>query len=274
MKQILVATDFSACAGNAMEHALGLAKTLKISVTAIHAIGSNEGVDNSMFNAIYIEEYYNKKREALKQWVSVYHNQDEYKDIQVETVCEVGGVSNVLLKYISANEISLLVMGTMGTSGISGLFGTNVHAMVIKTKTPTLIVPLESKLPENPVITLATDFSTDLSIEDVTALNELIEGYKLNKLNVVNIISNAVNLQNNEQGENKLKTLVPDADLQFHYINESNASEGILNFIISTDTAILCLVKHHHNVIYRLFNKSTVNQVMNRSLKAVLVLHE
>jgi len=40
------------------------------------------------------------------------------------------------------------------------------------------------------------------------------------------------------------------------------------------NTDILCLVKHHHNIVYRLFNRSTVNQVMNKSVKAILVLHE
>jgi hypothetical protein len=50
--------------------------------------------------------------------------------------------------------------------------------------------------------------------------------------------------------------------------------DGILNFVVSSEIDILCLVKHHHNVVYRLFNRSTVNQVMNRSVKAILVLHE
>jgi hypothetical protein len=47
-----------------------------------------------------------------------------------------------------------------------------------------------------------------------------------------------------------------------------------MNFVVSNEIDILCLVKHHHNVVYRLFNRSTVNQVMNRSVKAILVLHE
>lgn len=274
MRHILVATDFSACAGNAMEYALGLAKALNIRVTVIHAIGSNEGVDNSMFNAIYIEEYYNRKREALNSWVKVFHSREEYKDLQVTAICEVGGVSSVLIKYINANEVELLVMGTMGASGISGLFGTNVNAMMLKAKTPMLIVPLESKLPENPIVTLATDFSTNLSTEDIVALNEIVKGYRLSKLNVVNVVTGEYERGSNEVGENKLKALIPHTTLEFQYIREENKVEGILNFATATKTAILCLVKHHQNIIYRLFNKSTVNQVMNKNIKAILVLHD
>lgn len=47
-----------------------------------------------------------------------------------------------------------------------------------------------------------------------------------------------------------------------------------MDFIETDSTDMLCLVKHHHNIVYRLFTKSTVNQIMNKSVKAILVLHE
>ena len=74
MKQILVATDFSTCATNAMEYAMELAKILDVELCAIHAIGSTEGVNNNMFNAIYIEDYHNNKRQALATWASAFSN--------------------------------------------------------------------------------------------------------------------------------------------------------------------------------------------------------
>src|ERR1700743_112867 len=191
MKKILVATDFSACATNAMEYALELARVLQTEVIALHAIGSFEGIFNNTYNALYIDEYYNSKREALKNWVATFTAKDANKDIPVSTVCEVGSVSGVITKYIDGNPVEMLVMGTMGTSGISGLFGSNASMMVEKTKTPTLIIPLESKFSTKPVITLATDFSTTLSGEDVNALNELAKAFGTAKLNVVNIVENS-----------------------------------------------------------------------------------
>ena len=75
-------------------------------------------------------------------------------------------------------------------------------------------------------------------------------------------------------GENNLKKLITGVELDFKYISESNPIDGIMNFIVSNETDILSVVKHHHKLIYRIFNKSTVNQVMNRTIKAILVLHE
>src|ERR1700759_3204244 len=188
MKKILVATDFSACAANAMEYAMDLARVLNVEVVALHAIGSFEGIFNNTYNALYIEEYHNSKREALATWANSFKARAPYASVVVSTVCEVGSVSGVITKYIDANPVELLVMGTMGSTGIAGLFGSNASTMVEKTKTPTLIIPLESKFSPDPVITLATDFSTTLSSGDVTALKELVKAFGSSKVNVVNIV--------------------------------------------------------------------------------------
>ena len=163
MKKILVATDFSTCAHNAMEYALELAKELHVEVCAIHAIGSTEGINNNIYDALYIEDYYNTKREALKEWTNMFISNENYKTVQVSSFCEVGSVSGVITKYMENNPVELLVMGTMGSTGIIGIFGSNASTMISKTKTPTLVVPLESKYARQPVITLATDFQSKLS---------------------------------------------------------------------------------------------------------------
>lgn len=273
MKQIVVATDFSNCASNAMEYAVELAKILNIELCAIHAIHPTEGIDNNVYRAIFIEDYYNNKRHALTNWANSFISRDGYGDIKVTTACEVGSLSAVLTKHIEANDVELLVMGTMGATGISGLFGSNASMMVSKTKTPTLVIPLETKFSVNPAITLATDFESDLSSTDVNALNELIRAFSSEKITVLNILETP-EWKTNEAGENNLKKLIKDAALEFKYIHEDSAKEGLLNFIAGNNTDILCVVKRHHNVVFRLFNRSTVNQVMNKSVKAILVLHE
>jgi nucleotide-binding universal stress UspA family protein len=273
MKQILVATDFSSCASNALQYGLELAKLLQAEVCAIHAIGSTEGVNNNIISAIYIEDYYNTKKNALDVWAANIAEQTGNTGVPVQTFCEVGSVYPVLSKYIESNDVAFLVMGTMGSTGISGLFGSNANTMVEKTKIPTLIIPLESKFSTRPVITLAADFETKLSHEDITGLNELIRASDSERLHVVNIVDGS-SWSTNENGEALLRELVPNAVLDFNYIQEDNTTDGIMNFILSNQTDILCVVKHHHNLIYRLFNRSTVNQVMNRSIKAILVLHE
>src|ERR1700748_2767006 len=100
MKKILVATDFSTCASNAMEYAMELAKILGIELCAVHAIGTLEGIFNNTYNALYIEEYYANKRQALVNWANSFAAKEGYQNVPVSTFCEVGSVSSVITKYI------------------------------------------------------------------------------------------------------------------------------------------------------------------------------
>jgi nucleotide-binding universal stress UspA family protein len=271
MKKILVATDFSACASNAMEYAMDLAKELGAEVHALNAIGSFEGIFNNTYNALYIEEYHNSKRQALTNWAATFTSRETFKSVPVTTSCEVGTVSGVIAKYIDANAVEMLVMGTMGTSGVTGIFGSNASTMVEKTRVPTLIVPLESKYATHPVVTLATDFSVAAAGEDVAALTDLLTALEARKLFVVNVVDGV--WSTNADGEKAMREKYPAIELEFRYVKEDSPTEGIINFIAGSQTDIVSLVKRHHGLIYRLFNTSTVNKVLNRSIKAVLVLH-
>ncbi|WP_316833028.1 universal stress protein [Pedobacter aquatilis] len=273
MKQILVATDFSKSAANAFAYALSMAKVLNMEVTAIHAIHPTEGINNSTYNAIFIESYYQNKRTALEKWTLDISKAKNLEDIPVKTLCEVGFLKTVISKYTKLSPVELLIMGITGATGITGIVGSNASMVVAKMKIPTLIVPIESNFPSQPVITLATDYETRLSKKDVQALTEMLKAAGSSKMQVIYVAENA-NQEHIVSGEKHISELLPDIQVEFNYIRHSSAPNGIMDFIEQNHTDILCLVKHHHNLIYRLFTSSTVNKVMNRSLKAILVLHE
>ena len=273
MKQILVATDFSKSATNAMAYAMELASVLNRDVCAIHAIHPTEGINNSTYNAIFIEDYYNNKREALKEWAAEFTAQEAYAAVNVTTLCDVGFLKNVITRYVDENPVELLVMGITGSTGITGIVGSNASMMVTRVKTPTLIIPMESKFSKTPMITLATDFETRLSAEDVNALNEMVRAFGSEKMNVLYVAENPDD-KHIQSGEARLSQLITHTELEFNYISNSSPLNGIIDFIESHETDILCVVKHTHNIVYRLFTRSTVNQVMNKTVKAILVLHE
>jgi len=273
MKQILVASDFSKSAANAMAYAMELAVLLHRDVCVIHAIHPTEGINNSTYNAIFIEDYYHNKKEALKEWAEKFTSDQAYAHIKVTTLCDVGFLKNVITRYVAEHPVELLVMGITGATGITGIVGSNASMMVTKVKIPTLIVPLESKFSKVPVITLATDYETKLSAEDVNALTEMVKAFGPAKIQVLYVAEKS-DEKHIQTGEAKLQDLLKDIELEFNYLNDTSTLNGIMDFIETNETDILCLVKHHHNIVYRLFTRSTVNQVMNKSVKAILVLHE
>ncbi|KPH14378.1 universal stress protein [Chryseobacterium sp. ERMR1:04] len=276
MKQILVASDFSNSASHAMTYALSLAKILQMEVAVIHAIHPTEGINNSTYNAIFIEDYYAKKRSALKEWAETFRQNETYKEVPIKTVCDVGFLRKVINKYTEYNSVSFLVMGITGATGIKGIVGSNTSMVVTKMRIPTLIVPLESVLPASPSVALATDYkTTKLSVKDVKALTQILKATDPKRLDVLHIAEKVMDAKSIKNGEKKLKEQIPDVEIKFNYIDdEGKTSNGIIDFIETNETDILCLVKHNHNIIYRLFASSTINEILNKSVKAILVLHE
>ncbi|UIR54882.1 universal stress protein [Sphingobacterium sp. SRCM116780] len=276
MKQILVASDFSNSASNAFRYALSLAQVLQMEITVIHAIHPTEGINNSTYNAIFIEDYYARKRIALHEWVDQLVQKSGFEHIKITTVCDVGFLRTVISKYVEYNAVSFLIMGITGATGIKGLVGSNASMAVTKMRIPTLIVPLESTLSAKPIVTLATDYkTTKLSIRDVKALNEILKISNPKKLEVLHISEKDMEVKVIRNGEKKMKSLLPSVEIHFNYVDDDvKASNGIIDFIGENETDILCLVKRNHNIIYRLFASSTVNEILNKSVKAVLVLHE
>jgi nucleotide-binding universal stress UspA family protein len=256
-----------------MEYAMGLAKKLKLDVCALHAIHPTEGIDNNTYKALYIEDYYAQKREALKEWVLPFTTNEDYKDVTVTTVCNVGFLKNVIKDYIDDNHVELLVMGITESTSVAGMISSNADMIVNLVQIPTLIVPLESKFSHEPFITLATDYETRYSADDVNAVNEMVLAFGSDKIQVL-YVTEKTDQKHIEIGESKLKELFKHTPLEFNYIHDSSPLNGIMDFVSTHETDILCLVKHHHNVVYRLFSRDTVSKVMNRSVKAILVLHD
>lgn len=276
MKQILVASDFSNSASNAMVYALSLAKVLQMEIAVIHAIHPTEGINNSTYNAIFIEDYYAKKRSALKEWAAKFNQNEDFKDIKIKSVCDVGFLRNVITKYVEYTSVSFLVMGITGSTGIKGIVGSNASMAVAKLRIPTLIVPLESTLATAPVITFATDYKTSrLSVKDAKALNQILKSSSPKRLNVLHISEKDADPKVLSNGEKKLSKLLPSVEINFIYVDdEGKTANGIIDFIEKHETDILCLVKRDQNIIYRLFASSTVNEVLNKTVKAILVLHD
>ncbi|GAA5089842.1 hypothetical protein GCM10023210_15160 [Chryseobacterium ginsengisoli] len=276
MKQILVASDFSVNAENALSYAMSLAKILNMEVAVLHAIHPTEGINNSTYNAIFIEDYYARKRAALKSWAEKISRNEEYKDIPVRTACDVGHLRAVINKYIEYNDVSFLVTGITGSTGIKGIVGGNTSMIITKMRIPTLIVPLESTLTQNPVVTLAADYkTTKLSVRDVKALNQILKSSNPQKLEVLHISDKEMDQKIIKSSEKKLQEQIKASEVNFNYVDEDGkTSNAIIDFIDENKTDILCLVKRNHNMIYRLFTSNTLDEVLNKSVKAILVLHE
>lgn len=273
MKHLLIATDFSSCADNAMEYALNLAKVFNSEVTVLHTISPAAGIDNSLYNAFFIEDYLEVKRKALNEWIEKFSSNEAFKDIKLNPVSDVGFLTDIITIQNESKPIDLIVMGTTGATGVKGLLGSNASSVATNVEIPALLLPMDVKFKALPNISLAADFSTEFTPRILETLKGFVAGLGSKKMSVVNVVVDK-DFKPSDKDENEMKAKFEGLELDFHYVEDFEPAAAINHFVESTDTDILCTIKHHHGLLYKMFYGSQSAKLMKKIVKGVLVLHD
>ena len=101
MKPILVPTDFSKCANNAMKYALEIAERTGQPITLLYVVYPNEGVDNNMYDAFFIDNYIQERLNSMKVWAKKFTRSQRFKDIEIKVDCQIGFPVSTCLLYTS-----------------------------------------------------------------------------------------------------------------------------------------------------------------------------
>ena len=127
MKKILVPTDFTDAAANALEHAASLAKVMEASVVALHVVAKENEQEAKQAQV-------NEQAAALAK----------AHGIEVEGVIRVGNIFDDIGE--TANEIGarLIIMGTHGLRGLQYIMGSYALRVITNSVVPFIVVQKDS----------------------------------------------------------------------------------------------------------------------------------
>lgn len=136
---ILIATDGSQHTKNAVKHGLALAKLSNAKVYAVYVI------DIAAFASIPVDATWENMHEFLKkEGEAAIKNVEEdaaSQGIKIEKIILEGNPAQEIVKFASANNIDLIVMGTLGKSGLERFLLGSVAEKVIRTAScPVMVV--------------------------------------------------------------------------------------------------------------------------------------
>lgn len=272
MKTILVPTDFSKCAANAFRYALDVANRTGATITALHVIFPNEGVDNNVYNAFWIDEYFKEREQNLKEWVRRHKRGEEYKKITVSSQCHIGFPVQSIHAVAEKEKVDLIIMGTTGATGLRKILLGSVAAGVIsKTARPVLAIPQNASFREKSKAVFATDFRLRSDKHSLEVLHELPQ-LKGGVVHVVHILDKPGASDKSQEAtfSKKLGSIKHD----FHYLHDLETVQAIVNFMESTDADMLIAVAHEHSLFHRLFYDSMTRKLAQRVNVPVMVLHD
>ncbi|WP_049925294.1 universal stress protein [Halopiger goleimassiliensis] len=135
---LLVATDGSEAADEAVEHAVGLAADLEARVYGVAVVDSRTEYDNAIVDPETAEE---RRRERASTWLETIEERAEAAGVAVETAIRAGVPHEEVLAYADERDVDAVVVGSRGRSSFKGsLLGSTVDRLVRTADRPVLVV--------------------------------------------------------------------------------------------------------------------------------------
>ncbi|MEO0527870.1 MAG: universal stress protein [Bacteroidota bacterium] len=278
-KRILLPTDFSKNALNAIRYALELYRNQQCVFYFLNVYQVDSYTIDSMMVPEPGEERYEMAKRASEEGMDKLmdilklHNDDPkhtYHTISTFNTL-LYGISTTIAK----KDIDLVVMGTKGATGAKAvLLGTNtVDVMQHITESPVLAIPEEYRFSPPKEIVFPTDYKSSFKRRE---LNDLIEISKLHHTAIrVLHIEEDVKL-NKEQENNKevLEGILEGQNYSNHRLTDVKTYTGIHTFIQSRESDMIAFVNKKHGFLKSILSKSLVKEIGYDANIPILVLND
>lgn len=273
MKTILVPTDFSKCANTAMTYALEIAKRTGAAVEALHVVFPNQGVENNVYNAFWIDDYLEQRRRAMDEWIRKFRKNEAFASVEIRTSTEIGFPVPGVCERAEEVKAELIVMGTTGATGLRGAFlGSTASGVLSKTEVPVFLVPKKGAYRTSANVVFATDFRMHCDERSRSVLRELLTAHG-SGLKIVHILDKPGEKPDRtleRQISEKLEGIAHD----FHYLHDSDVPQAISDYIEAVEANALVTISHEHTLLHRLFFESITKALAHRIIVPMLVLHD
>jgi len=137
---ILVPTDFSQVADNALDHAVQTAKSFGNAICIMHIfeesfIGNIWGQKNSYKEGL-VGQMLQEKLDRMVADIEKNHG------VKARSVIEAGRIYTSIQEFVEddANDIESIVMGTQGAHGMAQIIGSNASRVIASSKVPVFVV--------------------------------------------------------------------------------------------------------------------------------------
>lgn len=270
MKRILVPTDFSEHAEDALKAAAQIAKSNSSEIILLHMLELPHQMSDAVTDGASIPEtmlFVKKANETLDE----ISNRPYLDGIEVLEIVKmdkpIHGITQISKEY----NIDLIIMGSHGSSGIEELLiGSNTEKVVRNSEIPVLVIKKDIPNFNTANIVFASDFSE----ETKQPFDKLLKFSKLfdSKLHLVTICT-PNSFKPTHEAENSIKKFVSEFDLtnyETHLYNDTNIEKGIINFANSINADIIAMCTHGRTGFAHFFNGSISEGLVNHAVKPVL----
>ncbi|WP_366186501.1 universal stress protein [Flavobacterium ovatum] len=270
MKRILVPTDFSIHAENALRTAAVIAKKTNSEILLLHMLEIPTQMNDAITGAAAIPEimlFIKKAKEVLEE----ISNKEHLNNIFISKHVKFEKASEGILSFLKNHEIDLIVMGSKGISGIEEvLVGSNTEKVVRQSDVPVLVVKNDKINLDEPNFVFASDFSA----ETKGPFQKMIDFAKIfdAKITLVTICT-PNSFKSTIVARRMTSEFIANFDIRnytTHLYNDTNVEKGILNFSSEIDADLIGLCTHGRTGLAHFFTGSISEDLVNHAIKPVI----
>ncbi|WP_147677576.1 universal stress protein [Algibacter pacificus] len=279
MKNILIPTDFSENAWNAIEYALQFFGKSSCNFYILHIdtsvspkytevmanIGETE-VSNVLGNT-------SKKRlhDTIERIIKSSCFNENHK---FYPVIDENFLINSIRKHVEQKKIDFIVMGTRGASNIHNLaVGSNTGNVITKVKCNTLVIPENAKYINLKEIAFPTDFSFFYHSETLQPMADIVEENHA-AVRALHINNSKADL-NEDQKKNKefLDDYFNNQEHSFHFLTNNHIEIAMQDFVEKNKINLIAMLAKNLNYFQKILFHPTTPKVSYYTDVPFLVLH-
>lgn len=274
MKRILVPTDFSLPADNALKVAAQIAKKYDGEIYILHLLELplqlidplNEGIGGDLPESMFFLKLAHKKFAELLDKMS-YH----LEGIKIHEVVEFNSTSDGVLSTVKKYDCDIIVMGSNGSDCLQDIFiGSNTEKVVRSSKIPVLVIKKE--MPIFKIENFA--FVSNLTIKNRKAFKSAFEFSKiLNAQLHLPYINTPNKFKTTEEIDSFLDEFISGINYdisQFHIYNDVTVERGIRNFSSKINADLIGIGTHGRKGISHFISGSIAEGVVNHVQTPIL----
>lgn len=268
MKKILLLTDFSDIARNALIYGIEMFKNHDAHFLLLNTFDLDYA--GTPYSAQVKEELAKESIEGLQKEIVILKH--IYPSIQIDFSSEYGALIDVINRSIKENKYNpeTVVLGCRGESVVENiLLGSNAFDVIKYINIPLIVVPENSKFSTPKKIA----FATDLKLVDnkiVEPLKEIVKYFDA-ELSFINV-SREKNVDD-DNSEIEFLESFQDVKTTLTFISDSDVYKSILKYSFNNEVDMIALVRYNYSFIERLFKPSITKKVMMNSELPMIIFH-
>ncbi len=277
-KRILLPTDFSRNARNAIRFALDLYADRKCSFYFLNvydvdgfSIEASEYRPERGQRSYEIEKRKSEERlEQLMKDLRPFSNQTKHN---FHAIPSFNTLLEAVKEVIAQKDIDIVIMGTKGITGSRlAIFGTNaINIMDNVTECPILAIPENAIFKSPKEIVFPTDYKTPFKRRELKYLMNIakMHGAFIRVLH----IKQSANPKNPQQDYKELlEWILTEVDHSFHELEGINVQTGINAFIDSRNSDMVAFINENRGIFKKILSRSLAKELAYYSKVPILVL--